>query len=421
MKELCLKNGLKMYLLPMMNTHSVTVGLYVRAGARYESKEKRGITHLLEHLHFRELDGMTQDELYYAMESIGSTLRATTYYDFFKFTMKIRPCYLAKCIDIFTRIISSYTWSESGFEQEKSVVKKQIEERGYDDSGESVIRRSLFGDDGLAYGIMGSLETVDAISVSDVTALKKNVFNNRNMALCVTGNIGESDIELLKERFGELDIREGERLKPSSKIKKLYNRKPDIVFSDDVWNYLDVDIAFDVDYREISIDELRVLNCILGEGVGSRLQKCVREEMSYTSDIYSEPEIYEDMAVLHIKFSVSKRELLPCLERIFNVIAQMKQEICESDMAVALPFFSENLEFLLDDTERMNFEAAYNNFVLGQSELKTALSNTEECRERLMKAAKKVFVPKNTGVIICGSCGRITKKSIREIINSVFD
>ena len=103
MQKLTLKNGLNLWVKPMINTHSVTVGLYVRTGARYETAYECGITHMLEHMHFRELAGMTQNELYYSMESMGSTLRAATYYDFVKFTMKVHPEDILKCIDIFKK------------------------------------------------------------------------------------------------------------------------------------------------------------------------------------------------------------------------------------------------------------------------------------------------------------------------------
>lgn len=86
MKYSKLDNGLTVLFHQMPNTHSVTVGLYVKAGCLYENEHHIGITHLLEHLHFRKLGVLSQKELYYKMECIGSTLRAATYRDFLKFT-----------------------------------------------------------------------------------------------------------------------------------------------------------------------------------------------------------------------------------------------------------------------------------------------------------------------------------------------
>ena len=80
-----LNNGLTVFFYQMSNTHSVTISLYVKAGSVYEEVE--GTTHLLEHLHFRKLGKFTQEELYYEMECMGSSLRAAAYRDFMKFSM----------------------------------------------------------------------------------------------------------------------------------------------------------------------------------------------------------------------------------------------------------------------------------------------------------------------------------------------
>ena len=49
-----LDNGLQVWSYPL-ETHSIALDLWVRAGSAYESSKQNGITHLLEHLHFRSL------------------------------------------------------------------------------------------------------------------------------------------------------------------------------------------------------------------------------------------------------------------------------------------------------------------------------------------------------------------------------
>ena len=56
MYEKRLNNGLKIVEYPIDNAQSIEIGLYIKAGARYENKGDNGITHLLEHMHFRQSD-----------------------------------------------------------------------------------------------------------------------------------------------------------------------------------------------------------------------------------------------------------------------------------------------------------------------------------------------------------------------------
>lgn len=98
MNEFNLPNGIKTIYYPIQQTHSITIGLYIKVGSRYENSSNNGITHLLEHLHFRRLGVLTQEEIYHNMESLGSTLRAATHKDFVRYHMKVRPKHLNECI-----------------------------------------------------------------------------------------------------------------------------------------------------------------------------------------------------------------------------------------------------------------------------------------------------------------------------------
>ena len=104
MQKRTLNNGLKVICYPIEHAMSVEIGLYIRAGARYENKENNGITHLLEHMHFRQLGDMNQKEIYETTEMMGTSLRGTTYKEMLCFNMKVRPKYLEKSLDIFEKI-----------------------------------------------------------------------------------------------------------------------------------------------------------------------------------------------------------------------------------------------------------------------------------------------------------------------------
>lgn len=227
MKRLILRNGLSVLLYNMPNTHSVTVGLYIKAGSGYKSEYIAGISHLLEHLHFRRCGQISQEELYYKMESMGSTLRGATYRDFISFTMKVVPQNLEKCIEIFC---------------------------------------------------------------------------SHNLLLCITGNVDDRSFADTVKSLEEVSISESQHKNVLEFPSCFHHRKPDIEFvpmPDE--NYLDVNLSFDISYDKKDRELLVLLNCILGEGVGSRLQRIVREQKGFTSNISSYIEWYKRFAVLHIQ------------------------------------------------------------------------------------------------------------------------
>src|SRR5258708_37544669 len=48
-----LKNGLTLLAVPIEGAASITMSIFVKAGSRYEEKRINGISHFLEHLHFK--------------------------------------------------------------------------------------------------------------------------------------------------------------------------------------------------------------------------------------------------------------------------------------------------------------------------------------------------------------------------------
>jgi len=419
MRTVVLSNGMNVLFHPMPNTHSVTVGLYIKCG-QYHGESKIGITHLLEHLHFRQLGNMTQNELYYKMESIGSTLRAVTYKDLLKFSMKTAPCYIEDCIDIFSSIIDANEWSESSFLKEKSVVLNQIAEKGDYVSIDQRVRESVFFNHFMASEIMGTAEQVESITIEDVVEYKNQIFNSSDLLVCVTGNITETDMQRIENDFKKCRVSENTNDRKILLPKEFGRRKPKIDFA--VINDsspIEVNLSFDISYENVSIDELILLNCILGEGVGSKLQRRIREEKCFSSDICSYVEQYCDYAILHILFSVGKCHFIECLNEVVDVISDTKFSITKEDLDVSLPFYTVNQMFNEDDTEEMNYQLAYNKLIFDKPYKPIGCSNNKSTIKKLNTIAKEIFVCNNLCFVAVGNTSGITKKSVKNILKKL--
>ena len=418
MKNIILPNGVRCIVNHMKNTHSVTVGLYLKAGVGY-GEDKPGITHLLEHLHFRQLGKTSQSELYYRMEKIGSTLRAVTYRDLLHFSMKVASCYTEECFKIFMEILEAKNWTIDNFCSEKQVVQNQIIESGTYTTIENFARRCIFKNHPLACDIMGTTLQVEDIFLQDIVDYKDRAFCASNILFCITGNItNRQELRMLK-MLSEYEAPQKEEFKliyPTC----FHRRKPDIVLGHtDNGNQLDVNLSFDIKYTSSNVLYLRLLNCILGEGVGSRLQRCVREEKHYCAGIGSYVEWYDGFAVLHISFSVNNKVFYPCLNDIVGIINLMKTNIMKKDMDTALPFYTTNQIFYEDDTEAMNYQLAYQQLIFGQTNEKTNPQNNEETINKMQTMATDIFTPENCCVVAIGNTRKLTKKRIREIIQAM--
>ena len=98
MKKITLKNGLNILYYPIDTAYSTVISLNINAGIFLENSKNNGLTHFLEHIHFRRLNDVDQNELYYQMNKRGSNLNGSTYKELLKFYAKIRPRYFKEVI-----------------------------------------------------------------------------------------------------------------------------------------------------------------------------------------------------------------------------------------------------------------------------------------------------------------------------------
>lgn len=416
LEELVLANGLKLAINHMDNTHSLAIDLFVRAGTVYEDGNT-GLTHLLEHMHFREMTDLTQSQLYYMMESAGTTLRAMTCKDYLRFYLKVTPKNAEKAIDIFYDILNTYTWSDAAFNAEKRVVLNEINEK-YESEIDSLSTSFVLEGTKLSETILGDNSTLESIEKKQLEDYKNEIFNVDNMLLCISGNIGFETKKYLTEKLGELPLRSGSKHTYCVRPEMFGNRGLSIKKLSYESEYIDVDMSFDIP-DSVSHEETDLLNCILGEGVGSRLQRSIREELGLTNEVCSFIERYEWVSALHVRFSVNKSMFERCLLAVADVICKMKGEILQADLDTSIPFYTDNEEFTYDSPEESNYLLGYRNFILNKPYSRTSYSTVS--KESLTEAARKVFVPQNMGICICGECEKFSSRALRRMVSGVLN
>ena len=85
-----LENGLKIVSYEMPHMNSVSVGIWIGAGGRYETPALSGISHFIEHLVFKGTEKRSGKEISEAIEGIGGALNA--------FTGEEYTCYYARVL-----------------------------------------------------------------------------------------------------------------------------------------------------------------------------------------------------------------------------------------------------------------------------------------------------------------------------------
>ena len=110
--EHTLSNGMQLLCCPLPHLHSIEFGVYLRGGTLYENRQNQGICHLLEHLCFRCLGGMSGGELTRALDRMGATLDGSTYPEGVVFRLRVLPRFFDDALTLLARLFSDIPWTE---------------------------------------------------------------------------------------------------------------------------------------------------------------------------------------------------------------------------------------------------------------------------------------------------------------------
>src|SRR5215212_3149896 len=121
-----LNNGLRVATADMPHMRSVSVGLWVGVGARYESAEFNGACHFIEHLLFKGTKKRTPGEISQAVEGIGGYLNA--------FTSEEATCFHSRaCYDRFEQLLEVLMdmflhsrFDPADIHKEREVIKEEM-------------------------------------------------------------------------------------------------------------------------------------------------------------------------------------------------------------------------------------------------------------------------------------------------------
>ena len=401
--EIDLVNKMKAYYIHMPNTHSVVISIYVRAGLAYEDPKHFGVSHLIEHLLFRRLDDLEQRQLYYELECLGTTLRATTYADFIRFYAEVHPHFADKAFQIIEKIFHGGNWTFDDIGKEKKVVLNQINSKSLsflDRSNLEYWAHSPFGNE-----IMGTVSKIDRISIATILRYYEKFFRPQNSAIVISGNFHEGFEQLTQNTLCKLETKNGPGLPVLPIFPQNFGErsiKDDIIFETD-GEYADVRICFEAKHQMISKESVQFLHSILGDGDGSRLSLLLREDLGIVDEIYTDFELHNEFSILSIQYDVTCDMLLESLELVYSVIFDMIHKISDKDINTSVHFFTSNSEFDLDSPETLNFYYGWRSFIMGepitQPEERFALFNRQSADE-LKKTALSLFTSANMSTFV---------------------
>ncbi len=331
LKVFKLKNGLTVFLNPEENHRLVAIYFVIRAGSEYETKDKNGTAHFLEHMYFKGSKNFpSAKELHYALEKHGAYVNAVTSYEATLFYAIVPPRNLKFILEVFADILKNPLFPQEEIDKERNVIIEEL--NMYEDDPKRKITdyayETIFGDQPAGWPIGGTKETLQQISRQDLINFYNKNYSSLNTALIISGafEITQNLIKSISELLSDY-----KKIKPASKPRAIFNPGFKInIYPNSKINQAHLAISFSEVFNKLPSIQKRInithLATILGVGLSSRLFHILREELGVAYYTYTYFDVYPERYIFSIYAGVDLNKVQISVEKILTMLSDCKEK-----------------------------------------------------------------------------------------------
>lgn len=416
-KLITLKNGLRLLLVPRESTGVVTVMILFKVGSRYEDEKQAGISHVLEHMHYKGTpkrpSGLKIAEF---IESIGGEHNAFTGKEYTGYYAKLAPKHLEKAFDFLSDFLSNSLFRPEDLEKEKQVIIQEIDM--YEDLPMEIVgnkfEEAVFGQNALGRDIIGNRKTVNSVTRDDLVAYRSNYYAASNAVLALAGNFGgmsDEEIQELAEKYFHFEY----NLKATPPAVSIPNTSADnIVERKTEQSHLVIG------FRTVPLDhpdyhKLEILGLILGGSMSSRMFEEIREKRGLAYAVRTSTNNYIEAGTLVTQAGVPHEKVEETISAIVGEYKKIKEEKVESsELQKAKEIINGKILIKFEDSEELVHHYATDELLLGKIKTPEELVKIYQkiTEDDILEVANEYFTNDRLGIAFIGpkfDKGRLTE------------
>jgi len=331
-KKETLKNGLRIITSSMPHMESVSIGIWIGVGGRYEEKKLCGMSHLIEHMLFKGTVQRTANALKEAIEGVGGSFNAFTSEEFSCFLVKLPSAYVELGLDILSDMVLNPELDSAELEKEKYVISEEI--KMYMDHPAQhvfdILAEIMWPRHALGRPVAGYMSTVKSFKREDLIKFKENFYQPANISVVFCGKIGkrERHAAFIKNAFSAPSAKKDFPQEPVTKLHKSAGIRPFYKHT----KQTQLALGF---HGVGKLHKLRyallVMNIILGGNMSSRLFERLREKKALCYDISSSVRLYKETGAFFIHAGVDNDNLLEAAGEVMRELKVLKKNFVTSD------------------------------------------------------------------------------------------
>lgn len=316
--KIVLDNGLTIIGERLDHFRSVSVGVWIGAGALYERPEENGMSHFLEHMLFKGTETRTARDIAEQTDAVGAQINAFTSKECTCYYMKVIDEHIELALDMLSDMVLNARLAPEELEREKGVIIEEIgmNEDSPEDVAFDMLARAMFGEHPLGMTVLGPAENIRAFERADMADYRARMYRPQNAVLALAGHYDWARVvELAGRMFGKW----GAQGEPAQAQR--CELKYDALRRDKDIEQVQICLgAQGVAQDSPDIYALSIFNNLFGGAMSSRLFQRIREEQGQAYSVYSYPSSYRDCGTLSIYAGTSPEHARSVLEALRDEI-----------------------------------------------------------------------------------------------------
>lgn len=385
--------GIRIAMEEITHVQSVSIGIWVKAGAVDENNKVSGISHYIEHMLFKGTSDRNAKQIAEDVDKIGGQINAFTGKEATCYYIKTLTSNTEKAISILLDMFLNSKFDKEEMIKEKQVILEEIKmiEDSPEDDVHDIICELIFKGHSLENSIIGTPKSLKDIERETILKYLDEEYTRDNIVVSVSGNFSEREIcALFEDKLSAL--KRSKLLKEKNYLEYTPNYKVKVKDIEQTHICLGTRTFGLADDRHYA---LILLNNIMGGSMSSRLFQNIREEKGLAYSVYSMANSFEQEGYYNIYAGVSHDKIKDVILAIKEELISLKENgVSEDELSTAKEQLKSSYIFSQENVNGRMFYIGKSTILLG-----------------------KVYTPEE----IIEGIDKVTMEDIKEVSELVYD
>ena len=321
-----LKNGVRIVHEHMQHVRTVSVGIWVGVGSRFEKRSQNGAAHFIEHMLFKGTQSRTAAELAAEMDSIGGQINAFTTREATCFYARVLDTHVDSAIELLSDMLFNSKFDTVDVDNERGVICEEIDM--YDDTPDDMVAERMISRSfptALGRPILGTKSILKKLDSEALRGFMDEHYTPGRIVVALSGNFSQAHLSHIEDLFSPLK-------KARLKKPKSAEYMPSFTLKRKSTEQNHLCLGFPgISATDDSRFALQILSTVFGGGMSSRLFQTVREQNGLCYSIYNFNSSFSETGMFAIATALGRDTEQRAVELIMSELEKLRNDGITAD------------------------------------------------------------------------------------------